>query len=273
MQNLNMHCLTIAEDHLDLIKKLGYLPVGLGQNIKSKDFIRDNTELNISKKNPFYGEYTYHYWLWKNNMNKLDNKWIGFCQYRKFWAIDERQVDLKNFKNFSNSLLKEIPENYNNYESILGEPLFVNQFKLSKFLKHNFKTMIKNPILFFDKNKRNLKFHFDMMHGEGNLLKAINLLDHSEKKDFLSYMENSVSFNPHNMFICKNKKILELYYNSLFPWLERCENIFGFDLDGYGLKRIYGFLAERYMSYWFRKYTKFKIIPIVFKDLSDFKNN
>ena len=108
-----------------------------------------------------------------------------------------------------------------------------------------------------------------MMHGEGNLLKAINLLDLQEKKDFELFLDNSVSFNPHNMFICKSKKTLELYYESLFPWLERCESEFGFDLDGYGLKRIYGFLAERYMSYWFQKYTKFKLMPIIFKDISD----
>ena len=92
----------------------------------------------------------------------------------------------------------------------------------------------------------------------------------SEKEDFNLFLENSVSFNPHNMFICKSKKILNRYYESLFPWLEKCESIFGFDLHGYGEKRIYGFLAERYMSYWFQKYTKYKTLPIIFKDLSDF---
>ena len=60
------------------------------------------------------------------------------------------------------------------------------------------------------------------------------------------------------------------YYNSVFPWLAKCEKLFGFDLEGYGLKRIYGFLAERYMSFWFKKYTKFRLMPIIFKDISDF---
>jgi hypothetical protein len=74
------------------------------------------------------------------------------------------------------------------------------------------------------------------------------------------------------MLICKSKKILISYYESVFPWLERCEKIFGFkNLDSYGLRRIYGFLAERYMSYWFQKYTKIKLMPIYFKDISDFK--
>ena len=131
--------------------------------------------------------------------------------------------------------------------------------------------MIKTPSLFFNKEKRNLKFHFDMMHGHGNLSKALNLLDKNDKEDFKIFLETSVSFNPHNMFICKSYKTLKLYYDSLFPWLERCEKEFGFNLHGYGLQRIYGFLAERYMSYWFKKNTKFKIMPILFKDITDFQ--
>ena len=80
-----------------------------------------------------------------------------------------------------------------------------------------------------------------------------------------------MSFNPQNMFICKNKEILFSYYESLFPWLERCEKIFEFnDLKGFGLKRIYGFLAERYSSYWFKKHTKYTVLPMEFKDISDY---
>ena len=107
------------------------------------------------------------------------------------------------------------------------------------------------------------------MHGEGNLDKAISLLGENDKKDFNYFVNTEVSFNPHNMFICKSKNVLANYYNSIFPWLERCEKEFGFELKGYGLKRIYGFLAERYMSYWFKKYTKFKTMPIIFEDISN----
>ena len=108
-----------------------------------------------------------------------------------------------------------------------------------------------------------------MWHGNGNLDKAINLLESSDKEDFKLFMNNNVSFNPHNMFVCK-KKVLVKYYESIFPWLLRCEKEFGFkDLKGFGLKRIYGFLAERYLSYWFKKNTKYKILPILFKDITN----
>ena len=168
-----MYCVTIYENHLDLIKKIGYLPVGLGDNIKSNDFLRDNTLSNISKKNSFYGEYTFHYWLWKNKIEELDDKWIGFCQYRKFWSTNKLNENKINFSQFDNLLVKNISKDLDSYDVILGEPLFVNQFRLSKFIKKNFISMLKKPILFFDKNKRNLRFHFDMMHGEGNLSRYV----------------------------------------------------------------------------------------------------
>ena len=100
---------------------------------------------------------------------------------------------------------------------------------------------------------------------------AIEVLDEKEKSDFKHYVNNSYSFNRENMFICKSKKLMNEYFSSVFSWLERCEAIFGFDLKGYKKIRLYTFLAERYMSYWFQKNTKFSILPIYFKDISDYK--
>ena len=52
------------------------------------------------------------------------------------------------------------------------------------------------------------------MHGHGNLDKAIEVLEKKDKKDFNEYVNSEVSFNPHTMFICKNKEILYSYYES-----------------------------------------------------------
>ena len=266
-----MYCITIFDDHYEKIKNLGYIPVGLGNNIFNKDFITDKSKNNISDKNPFYGEYTFHYYLWKNISDKTENDWVGFCQYRKFWSLKSFNLeDIKNIEDFSKNILKKIPEELKDFDTILGEPLFVNQFKLSKFFKKNFFKMLKKPSLLLNNKKRNLKFHFDMMHGDGNLDKAIKLLDSKDRSDFNDFIDNEVSFNPHNMFICRSSLILNKYYETIFPWLKRCESEFGFDLKGYGYKRIYGFLAERFMSYWFKKYTRCTTLPIIFKDITDF---
>ena len=267
-----MFCITLNPQDFKAIKTLNYIPVGLGDKNFSKDWLTDKQGNNISKKNPFYGEYTFHYWLWKNHLDKINNEWIGFCQYRKFWInnkILDKNID---FSLFEKSIVKFIPDEYLNSESIIGEKIFTNEFRFSKFVKNNFKTMFLSPSLFFNKNKRNIKFQFNMMHGNGNLDKAIDLLSQDDKIDFRNFINTEVSFNPHNMFICKSKKILIRYYETLFPWLEKCEKIFGFDdLSGYGLKRIYGFLAERFMSYWFQKNTKAEVMPILFNDISKYK--
>ena len=44
------------------------------------------------------------------------------------------------------------------------------------------------------------------------------------------------------------------WYEDLFEWLFECEKIFGFkSLQGYDTTRLYAFLAERYLSFWFKK--------------------
>ena len=173
--------------------------------------------------------------------------------------------------------IKNIPKDFESYESIIGNKMFINQWRGTKFLKTALKLFFKKPNL-ISKKKRNINFHFDWMHGENNLDRAIDLLDNSNKNDFRKFVNSEVSFNPHNMFICKSKSKLKRYYEELFSWLEKCENLFGFEnLKGYGKTRIYGFLAERFMSYWFKKNTKYSIMPIIFydirKDLNSFSSN
>ena len=169
-----------------------------------------------------------------------------------------------NFKNINSRILTEIPKEFENYESILAEPMFVNQFRGMKFLKKGMGIFIKKPLLFFDSKRRNLNFHFDLLHGEGILSDAIDLLDHKNKDDFRKFVNSNVSFNPWMMFICKSKEKLKNYYEDLFPWLEKCEKLFDpAQLRGYEV-RICAFLAERFMPYWFQKNTKYTTMPVFF---------
>ena len=47
MKKLEMYCITLNNNHAKIINALGYVPVGLGKNITSDLFIRDNSKLNI----------------------------------------------------------------------------------------------------------------------------------------------------------------------------------------------------------------------------------
>ena len=270
MNNLKMYCISLEPNHLNFIQSLGYIPVGLGKKDFSKDWMNDKIGENISNKNRFYGEYTFHYWLWKNYINKLDNEWVGFCQYRKFWTKENYDKSKLNIKILPSIVLKKIPADYDNYEVILSKPFFINEIKPMKFFKKGFKMIIKKPLILFDKKLINIKIHFDLMHGEGNLYKAINLLDSNNRDDFRDYVNKMNYFHQHNMFICKSKILLKDYYETLFPWLEKCEKIFPFqNLHGYDLTRIYGFLAERFLSYWFQKNAKCKTMDITFYDIRE----
>ena len=109
MKNLNMYCLCLEPKHYDFIKNLGYVPVGLGEKKFNKDWLTDKSGINISEKNKYYSEYTFHYWLWKNYLDKIDSKWIGFCQYKKFWSFNRyKNVEL-NINSINNQVLKQIP--------------------------------------------------------------------------------------------------------------------------------------------------------------------
>jgi hypothetical protein len=272
MNNISLFCLTLDPSHEKIIERIRLIPVGLGNKKFSKECLNDKKGLNIAEKNSNYGEYTFHYWIWKNYLDQIKTKWVGFCQYRKFFLnqkIINKDIE---FQSFSNLLIRNIDQSDNiNFDCILGEKLSVNKYKFSKIYKNYLSTFLLNPSLFFKKEKRNLKLHFDLYHGKDNLELAINLLDEKNKKDFSKYMNENLSFHPQNMFICKTE-ILKSYYDVIFPWLFKCEKIFSSkDLKGYGLKRIYGFLAERFLSYWFTKNYKVKVLPIFVKDLSDYK--
>ncbi len=274
MNNLTMFCLSMNPNHLNLINEFNYVPVGLGKSNFSNAWIKDNSGENISEKNKYYGEYTFHYWLWKNHLNKVNDGWIGFCQYRKFWGIDRKALLPFSLDQLKSLVVREIPESHNNFDTILGDEASINEFKLMKFIKKGFKLIVKKPSYLFDQKKRNINFHFDLMHGYNNLNKSIELLESEDRKDFAQFVNSKTSFNPHNMFICKSKKILENYYSVVFPWLSRCEKEFGFEnLRGYGMTRIYGFLAERFMSYWFQKNTKYTTMPIIFHDINKTLNH
>ena len=71
MNSLKIYCISLNPTHKNLIKKLGYVPVGLGEENFDEGWLRDNTNDNIAFKNPYYGEYTFHYWMWKNYLKNL----------------------------------------------------------------------------------------------------------------------------------------------------------------------------------------------------------
>ena len=215
---LKMYCISIDENDFKLIEDLSYIPVGLGEADFSNKWTRDNEGINISKKNKWYSELTFHYNFWKNKINTIeDNTWIGFCAYRDFWVNEieykkylnnitsYQDINKNRFNEIKNIAVKSIPEYWKNYETILGDELTLQNVKLIKILKYGKIALLRNPKALF-RSGRSIRWQFDMYHGNGMLDRAINLLDENEKKDFSKFVNSNTSFNRGCAFICRSKK-------------------------------------------------------------------
>ena len=111
-----------------------------------------------------------------------------------------------------------------------------------------------------------------MHHGYGVMDQAIDLMDKKYREEFRNFVDKNSVYNPHIMFISK-KKIMNRYFNDLFNWLFECEKYFGFKtLKGYDQTRLYAYLSERYLSFWFKKNTNFLEWPWTFFDFEDPKS-
>jgi len=261
-KNIKLFCVT--DKPLPELENTNLILAGVGKYNFTSKYIDTSTKINIFNKEEYYSELTFHYWYWKNLLNIEDCEWIGFCQKRRFW-INKDSVNINlNYQNIDGHLLKEVDKSWENSNSILCDPINIAGAKKIKLIKRGWRNIISNPNLLFGKDKETIKVHFDMHHGYGNLNKAISLLDEKDRREFKKYVETFNIYHPHIMFIARTE-VIESWFSTLFPWLERCEEIFGFEnLVGYDTKRIYAYLAERYLSFWFKKYAKIKTSPWVF---------
>ena len=146
----------------------------------------------------------------ENKFKILKNDtWVGFSGYRYHWSntnslnseVLNKNLNKDNFKNY---ILRKIPQEWKNYDVVLGEEILVNNLKISKIIKHGKKIFLKNPKYFF-KKYQNIKLQFEVFHGEGVLDKAIDLLDDQNRNDFRDFVNKKNSFNRENLFFCKSK--------------------------------------------------------------------
>ncbi len=264
MNQLEMYCVTNKE--IKFLEKSPYRLAAVGLNSFSESYLKCNNKINIFYKEKNYSELTFHYWYWKNMLNLHSKSWIGFCQRRRFWIKNASEKFNINKNNLKDHMLITPESDWSSYESIVCKPIKVSGAKKIKILKRGWKNILTDPSLLFDESRQNIKLHFDMHHGYGNLDLAIEQLDLEDRYDFSKFVRINNKFNPHIMFISK-PFILNSWFATLFAWLERCEKKIPQDqLMGYDKTRMYAYLAERFLSYWFQKYTKYKEQSWIFID-------
>jgi hypothetical protein len=256
MTEIKFYCVTNKK--INFLNKKNYNLAWVGKNNPPKNYLTCDKGDNIFHKEKHYSELTFHYWYWKNKLRfEKKNQWIGFCQKRRFWVNLENTKKI-NKKNINKFLISKTKSDWNNYDAIICKSINVSNVKKIKIIKRGWKNLIKDPSILFNKKKRNIKLHFDMHHGYKNLSKAINRLNKIDKKGFENYVMKENNFNPHIMFITK-PDLMNKWFLNLFSWLKKCEKDFQFNnLKGYDTGRLFAYLAERYLSYWFKKNFKCK---------------
>ena len=264
MNNLKIYCVTdIISDKLE---KLNLTLASVGKEKFPENYISCKNGDNIEFKEQYYSELTFHYWFWKNKLPNFDeNIWLGFCQKRRFW-LKNNNLNISNLDDLNNNILRTIPNEWEKYDTILCKPINVSPAKKIKMIKRGWRNLIKDPTIFFNPKKQTIKLQFDMHHGYGVLDKAIDVMNTNDREDFRKFVNTKIKFSPHIMFISK-KKITTHWFESLFEWLSNCEKIFGFDnLSGYDQSRLYAYLSERYLPFWFEKYSKTNLCSWIFFD-------
>ena len=263
MADLHTYCL--SHKNIKFLNTLNIKVIGTGNYSKKKDYypenwLKDDTGKNISFKNKNFGSLTSHYWLWQNMLDKhkIDD-WIAVCHYRRFWLKKDVGPTLE-ANDLKNNLLENIPDEYCQYDSLLPKKVFVNRVKFTKLIKKGYRNYLRDPSILFNDKKNNIELHFDMFHGFQLLSKATNLMSLDDRSDFKEYGKSD-SFHPFQIFICK-PHTLNILYQKTFDWIFECENFFkDYKLEGYGKERLYDFLAERFFSFYFEKYSRNKTIP------------
>lgn len=190
------------------------LLVGVDNGNKGqKDYLRDNTCDNISKKNSSFCELTGMYWLWKNSKDPI----IGIDHYRRYFL---KRV-------FPNKFLeeKDVKRILKKYDIILPKESYLEGLTV----KEQFK-----------------KYHSDKVWDQCGMIIANDSAKYV--KDW-KWLENQKKGYFYNMLIC-NKKLYDDYCEWLFDILFKLEDKTDLSTMSSYNQRMYGFISERLLNVW-----------------------
>ena len=189
-----------------------YVPLQVGRAGKADlGYMRDDTGVNISEKNCYYGELTGVYWVWKNIKT---SGYVGICHYRRYFCTEEGRILTAG-----------------EYEKILSEYDIIT----SKKLKLNFS--------YYEGYASDYNIHD--LNAVGEVVRQY-YPDYYETF-FRLVHGNGTYFG--NMMVCE-KKLFDQYCEWLFGIFEKAEGqIDASGYDEYH-KRVYGFLSEFLLYVW-----------------------
>ena len=215
-----------------------YLPLHVGAEGKEDlGYIKDNSNDNISLKNPFFCELTGLYWAWKN----LDAEYIGLAHYRRHFTnkiLRSKNID----KNISNAITKEkVDEILDSTDVILPKK---RNYYIENLYDHYKHTMYIEPL---DETRKIIEEKYPEYLKEFDNLKT------------------RTSAHMFNMFVMK-KDILDGYCKWLFDILFELEKRIDNSKYDKFHSRFYGRISELLLDVYLRtnniKYKEVNLIDI-----------
>lgn len=238
-----------------------YVQIWAGKNnseINSK-LLGDDTNDNISSKNPYYSELTGIYWVWKNTRQDV----TGTCHYRRFFTAKPEpfRYKLKRLLYFPAGLYKKRVGLIYTENTDLFVPRILNGNEIETLLSHYDAILPQARELKYSVETHYRRYH-DM--ADLNLLESILTERHPEYLEAFHEVLKGKRLYANNMFVMKDERFQEFmawWFDVLFEFERRI------DLNKYTdyQKRILGFLAERLLNIWFKKKQLYCIeLPVIY---------
>lgn len=229
-------------------------PIQTGCNFTDLDLgiLKDNTGENIADKNPYYGEMTAWYWVWKNYLKKNPEvEYIGFCHYRRFLDF-QKQENKKPFEDFIS--IKELFKDLDNKYSNDGIAPFIKNFDI---------ILPKKEVL--EKERGSMYQQYVASHPKIEIDKLINII----KEFYPNYVEDMDSFlNGNRGYFCLNFLIKKEYFLELMNWvfdlLQKMNEVSDWEqYNEYLNKRTPAYLIERFINVWINHKIRTKGIKVL----------
>ena len=127
MEKLKIYCVTNKE--ISFLNNSNYKIAWVSKKERPlPNYINCNKGDNIFYKEKYYSELTFHYWYWKNLLDKeTDDQWIGFCQKRRYWV--KKKINSISKNNLNENLLIDLDFNNQKFNSIICDPIEISGAK------------------------------------------------------------------------------------------------------------------------------------------------
>jgi hypothetical protein len=239
-----MYC--VSNKPIFWLKNSQITPIYVGSLSASIDGLNDRNGDSIWEKNASYCELTAMYWIWKNIIKKKQvHEPIGFCHYRRFFSPSQNfwgtihEVNSVDYQPYYEKIVQS------SIDAILPNPI-TTRVDPGRVIDLVLSGMFRYPY-----QKITLREHYEILHIGDDLSAATALLPAFLRRGFEEHLDKSV-LHPCNMVIAQ-PNILDDYFSILFNWLEKVEAVISLSGRTACQKRVFGFLAERFCSFFFSK--------------------